>query len=172
MNFVRLGVLTVCGHKYCKDCLRMWWNQHRTCPTCKKRLTYKDFHQITYKPQELLAKEEENLAKGAAHYSDQHTTNSIYSDITSGELQEIKNVDLDGSYGTKIDTLARHIIWLREHDPGSKSIIFSQYKNFLGILDAAFRRFKIKTTSVDAKRGIEDFKTDHTVSSPAFSLFC
>jgi E3 ubiquitin-protein ligase SHPRH len=111
-----------------------------------------------------LAQEEEDLAKGVAHHSDQHATNSIYSDISSGELKEIKNVDLDGSYGTKIDTLARQIIWLRGHDPGSKSIIFSQYKNFLGILDSAFRRFKIKTTSIDAKRGIEDFKTDPTVS--------
>lgn len=27
-----IGVLTVCGHQYCKECIRLWWNEHRTCP--------------------------------------------------------------------------------------------------------------------------------------------
>ncbi|KAL1965614.1 hypothetical protein VTN77DRAFT_5291 [Rasamsonia byssochlamydoides] len=155
-----IGVLTVCGHKYCKDCLRMWWHQHRTCPTCKKRLKANDFHQITYKPQELVVQEEKSPTKLE---SDRPSKNSIYSDISSGVLKEIKNIDLDSSFGTKIDTLARHIMWLREHDPGAKSIVFSQYKNFLGVLATAFGRFKIGFSSVDAKGGIERFKNDPAV---------
>ncbi|KAL1987630.1 hypothetical protein VTN96DRAFT_2871 [Rasamsonia emersonii] len=155
-----IGVLTVCGHKYCKDCLRMWWHQHRTCPTCKKRLKANDFHQITYKPQELLVQEEKSPTKLE---SDRPSKNSIYSDINSGVLKEIKNIDLDSSFGTKIDTLARHIMWLREHDPGAKSIVFSQYKNFLGVLATAFTRFKIGFSSVDTKDGIERFKHDPAV---------
>jgi E3 ubiquitin-protein ligase SHPRH len=26
------GVLTSCGHQYCKDCLKEWFSSHRTCP--------------------------------------------------------------------------------------------------------------------------------------------
>lgn len=95
--------------------------------------------------------------------SDRPSKNSIYSDISSGVLREIKNIDLDRSFGTKIDTLARHIMWLREHDPGAKSIVFSQYKNFLGVLATAFTRFKIGFSSVDEKGGIERFKSDPAV---------
>ncbi|KAJ6092921.1 hypothetical protein N7486_008210 [Penicillium sp. IBT 16267x] len=155
-----VGVLTVCGHKYCTDCLRMWWRQHRTCPMCKRPLRYNDFHQITYKPQELVAQEEESAIK---FDHERHSKNAIYSDISSGLLNEIKNIDLNGSFGTKIDTLARHIIWLREYDPGAKSIIFSQYKNFLEVLQRALHRFKIVSSSVDYPGGIESFKKDPAI---------
>ena len=43
-----IGILTICGHSYCVDCLRLWWASHRNCPTCKKYLTKNDMHQITY----------------------------------------------------------------------------------------------------------------------------
>jgi len=43
-----VGTLTSCGHSYCVDCIRFWWNSHRTCPTCKKHLSRNDFHRITY----------------------------------------------------------------------------------------------------------------------------
>ncbi|KAE8350169.1 SNF2 family N-terminal domain-containing protein [Aspergillus coremiiformis] len=155
-----VGVLTVCGHKYCKDCLRMWWHQHRTCPTCKKRLKAIDFYQITYKPQEFLVLEEKPATKIGPR---RPPKNSIYTDISSGTLREIKNIDLDGSFGTKIDTLARHMLWLRHHDPGAKSVIFSQYKDFLEVLAIAFDRFKIGSSSVDSKAGISKFKCDPSV---------
>ncbi|EAW11144.1 putative SNF2 family helicase/ATPase [Aspergillus clavatus NRRL 1] len=155
-----IGVLTVCGHKYCKDCLRLWWNQHRTCPTCKRRLKVNDFHQITYKPEEFVVQEEKSPAKIEPGRS---SNNFIYADISSGTLKEIKNIDLDGSFGTKIDTLARHILWLREHDPGAKSIIFSQYKTFLEVLGTAFARFKIGYSSIDYADGIERFKSDPAI---------
>ncbi|KAL4812232.1 SNF2 family N-terminal domain-containing protein [Aspergillus spinulosporus] len=152
-----IGVLTVCGHKYCKDCLRLWWRQHRTCPVCKKRLGANDFYQITYKPQEFVVQEEKSSSNIAL---EQHSSNSIYTDIGSGTLHEIKNIELKDSFGTKIDTLARHILWLREHDPGAQSIVFSQYRGFLDYLANAFRRFKIGFSSVDESDGIEKFKKD------------
>ncbi|GMG13783.1 unnamed protein product [Aspergillus oryzae] len=145
----------------------MWWHQHRTCPTCKKRLKANDFYQITYKPQEFLVQEEKPPAKVEP---ERRPKNSIYTDISSGTLREIKTVDLDGSFGTKIDTLARHILWLRHHDPGGKSVIFSQYKDFLEVLAIAFHRFKIGFSSVDSKDGISKFKSDPSVSfmTPVF----
>lgn len=164
-----VGVLTVCGHKYCKDCLRLWWRQHPTCPACKNRLRANDFHQITYKPQEFVAQEEKAPTKIEFERA---TDNSIYSDVSSGLLREIKDIDLSDSFGTKIDTLARHIMWLREHDPGAKAVVFSQYRSFLTVLEIAFSRFKIGYSSVDRKGGIERFKSDPAVCPflPFFAL--
>ncbi|KMU88752.1 DNA repair protein rad5 [Coccidioides immitis H538.4] len=154
------GVLTVCGHKYCKDCLGLWWRQHRSCPACKSRLHANELHQITYKPAELVAQEEKAPGNLETHHS---MKNAIYSDIKSDDLEEIKDIEISGSFGTKIDTLARHLIWLRHHDPGAKSIVFSQYKSFLGILASAFSRFRIEFSSFDSYNGIERFKQDPSI---------
>lgn len=88
---------------------------------------------------------------------------TIYSGIRQPIMSQIKNIDVDGSFGTKIDTLARHILWVREHDPGAKSIVFSQYKEFLEVLARAFCQFHIGFTSIGQKDGVRKFRNDPEV---------
>lgn len=95
---------------------------------------------------------------------------TIYSDIRDATFNQIKNIDVNGSFGTKIDTLARHMLWIRANDPGAKSIVFSQYKDFLDVLSKAFTRFKIGFTGIDRKDGIERFKADPSVRAISFYL--
>lgn len=95
---------------------------------------------------------------------------TIYSDIRDAIFNQIKNIDVNGSFGTKIDILARHMLWIRANDPGAKSIVFSQYKDFLDVLAKAFTRFKIGFTGIDRKDGIESFKADPSVRTISFSL--
>ena len=64
------------------------------------------------------------------------------------------------SFGTKIDTLARHVLWIRQNDPGAKSVIFSQYKDFLNVLGRAFAQFKIAFSGFDKPSGVKKFKDD------------
>ncbi|MCJ1400590.1 hypothetical protein MMC11_003796 [Xylographa trunciseda] len=156
-----IGALTSCGHSYCKECLRLWWNAHKNCPTCKKHLSRSDLFQITYKPQEMTVQEEAQLSTSDSE-SDS-ATSSIYSGINSLTLNQIKNIDVEGSFGSKIDTLARHILWIRENDPGAKSVIFSQYKDFLDVLARAFSKFKIGFASIDKKNGVEKFKKESSI---------
>ncbi|KAI9739675.1 MAG: hypothetical protein M1834_006393 [Cirrosporium novae-zelandiae] len=168
---IEIGVLTSCGHQYCKECMMLWMRQSRhSCPICKKRLTSNDFNQITYKPQELTVQEEglDHIIPSTGFSASSSSSSlikpetTIYSSINATDLTEIKNIDLPSnlSYGTKIDTLARHLIWLRQNDPGSKAIVFSQYRNFLGVLASAFDRFRISAVSIESKNGIEKFRKD------------
>ncbi|KAM0411735.1 hypothetical protein ACHAPD_009952 [Fusarium lateritium] len=91
-------------------------------------------------------------------------TAGIYSEFNADKLAEIQNIELGGpSFTTKVDTLVKHLMWLRESDPGAKSIVFSQYKGFLGILQNAFARFGIGHTSIDDSGGIKRFKEDASV---------
>jgi len=167
-----LGVLTVCGHQYCKECIRLWWQSHKTCPVCKRVLSSNDFHDITYKPRQLRAQEEAQSMPSTPEKSEASSSSSppvaasrasIYSDISASTLDAIKAIDLDGSYGTKIDTLARHLVYLRDADPGAKSIIFSQYTDFLSVLGGAFRQFKIGYTAINTSHGTERFKSDPSI---------
>lgn len=158
-----VGALTVCGHQYCKECIRLWWHAHHNCPVCKRKLIQADLHDITYKPQELTIQAEEvnEANQERSSPSSKSKKSAIYAEISKTKLAEIKNVELDGpSFTTKIDTLARHLIWLRESDPGAKSIIYSQFKDFLEVLARAFTKFRIGFSSIDKPYGIEKFKND------------
>ena len=162
------GTLTVCGHQFCKDCIRLWYNEHRTCPECRRHLKGGDFYDITYKPAELIVEEEVALSPGRTQSPESpegSTTQSIYSDVSATTLNQIKNIDLEGSsqYGTKVDTMCRQLLWLRQHDPGCKVILFSQYREFLGVLEKAFAQHKIACTSFDKPHGIEKFKADPAI---------
>jgi len=155
------GVLTTCGHSYCVDCARLWWNDHRNCPTCKQKLTKNEFHQITYRTQDLTMQEETaSIGRAAVASGDPR---AIYSGITARTLDQIKSIELNGSFGTKTDALARHILWLREKDPGAKSVVFSQFKDFIDVLSKAFNHFGIAFTSFDKSNGIRNFKSDPSI---------
>ena len=163
-----LGTLTVCGHQFCKECIQLWYATHKNCPVCKKRLRSTDFWDVTYKPQELVIQEETSpsplSSPGIGHIAERSSNKSIYSDVSTNTLNEIKRIDLDGSsFGSKVDTICRHILWLRNHDPGSKAIIFSQYREFLEVLGRAFKQSGIAWTRFDEKNGIEKFKSDPAV---------
>ncbi|KAK5064434.1 hypothetical protein LTR84_000267 [Exophiala bonariae] len=161
-----IGTLTVCGHQFCKECILLWLEAHHNCPVCKRRLQRNDFFDITYKPAEVVVQAEQSViddpAQGsnAAHSPKQ----SIYSDISASMLNQIKAIDIQGpSFGSKVDFLCRHLLWLRRHDPSSKAIVFSQYREFLEVLAQALREYKISFTSINEKNGIEKFKSDPTM---------
>lgn len=161
-----VGTLTVCGHQFCKECINLWWHEHHNCPVCKRRLHLADFHDITYKPAEMVVQAETPPAGSTspASGSDSSLSQSIYSDISVKTLSEIKNVDIPGaSFGSKVDMLTRHILWLREHDPGTKSIIFSQYREFIEVLGRAFTQHRVSYSTFDEKNGIEKFKTEPAI---------
>ncbi|XP_030621630.1 E3 ubiquitin-protein ligase RNF4 [Chanos chanos] len=42
----RLMVSTKCGHLFCSQCLRDSLARAHTCPTCRKKLTHKQYHPI------------------------------------------------------------------------------------------------------------------------------
>jgi E3 ubiquitin-protein ligase SHPRH len=163
-DLIELGVLTTCGHKYCKVCINTWWHQHRTCPLCKQKLGSSDFKDISFKPSEIKAQEEAQEAASPDQASTPGSSNtSIYSDISDTTMKEIKMIDLDGSYGSKIDMIARHLLWIRANDPGAKSIIFSQFGDFLEVLRDALRKWRIGVSGITDKDGIHKFKTDPAI---------
>ncbi|KAK4104906.1 hypothetical protein N658DRAFT_493007 [Parathielavia hyrcaniae] len=159
-----IGVLTVCGHQFCKECITLWFRAHRTCPVCKRHLHQADLHDILLKPQELKVHSDTHQRSDDASNETQaapYKVSTIYTEFNAEQLAEIKDIELDGpSFTTKVDTLIRHIVWLRQSDPGAKSIVFSQYKEFLEVLGLAFRRHRIGYTSFDKAHGIASFKED------------
>lgn len=171
-NFT-IGVLTVCGHQFCKECITLWFKANRNCPVCKRRLQTSSLHDITLKPQELRIRSENTgpaplpVAKDGGSRTQRKSAPQkaeIYTEFSADKLAEIHNIDLLGpAFTTKIDNLVRHLLWLRENDPGAKSIIFSQYAEFLSVLAMVFASHKIGFSSFEKPNGIEAFKEDPSV---------
>ncbi|KAF4965868.1 hypothetical protein FSARC_6388 [Fusarium sarcochroum] len=166
-----VGVLTVCGHQFCKECMMLWFKAHHNCPVCKKKLKASNLHDITINPQQLKVhsdnpEQTQNETESSPRQKqiDSPKKTGIYSEFNLDKLAEIQNIELDGpSFTTKVDTLVKHLMWLRESDPGAKSIVFSQYRGFLGILRNAFSRFRIGFASIDDSDGIKRFKEDASI---------
>ncbi|CAK7228761.1 hypothetical protein SCUCBS95973_006990 [Sporothrix curviconia] len=172
------GVLTVCGHQFCKECITLWFRAHHNCPVCKRKLTLDNLHDITLKAQSLKVVDEHGNG-GQHNETGQHTHQKnqqqqqqlveskkagIYATFSTEKLEEIKNIDLPGpSFTTKVDTIVRHLMWLRSTDAGAKSIVFSQYPAFLSILAEAFRRYRIAFSRYADRNGIERFKDDPSI---------
>ncbi|KLU90044.1 ATP-dependent DNA helicase [Magnaporthiopsis poae ATCC 64411] len=163
------GVITTCGHQFDKDCLLPWLSRAGNCPTCKRPVRPFQLHPFTLKPQQLkLLDNGDNNSdapdggnNGRRQSSSPKSKNGIYSAFNAEKLAEIKAVDLDGpSFTTKVDAIVRHLLWLRESDPGAKSIIFSQYTDFFKVLSDAFDRYRIGFTSISDRAGIQRFTED------------
>ncbi|KAK2028494.1 SNF2 family domain-containing protein [Colletotrichum zoysiae] len=164
-SYFTTGILTICGHEFCRDCLKQWYRAHHNCPMCKRTLRLTELHDITLKPREL--KMHEDTATGPSPEGKKNQAakmSGIYSHFSPEKLAQINDVELASlSFGTKVDTLVRHVLWLRESDPGAKSIVFTQYKSFLEILGAAFDRYKIGFSTIDRPNGVTRFKEDPSV---------
>ncbi|KAJ8096835.1 SNF2 family N-terminal domain-containing protein [Lipomyces tetrasporus] len=152
-----IGSLTVCGHQYCRECMLEWWKFHRTCPICKRHLKDRDIYNISYKPSEIRVKEE----KSHMQHHGLSAARQIYSDMNEEALNKIKSIDLVGSYGSKIDMILRHMIWLREQEPNVQVVLFSQWADFLYLLGMALFRHSIKYATVE--RNMEQFKSNPEV---------
>ncbi|KAF1971468.1 hypothetical protein BU23DRAFT_556001 [Bimuria novae-zelandiae CBS 107.79] len=158
------GILTTCGHKYCRECIFTWWKINHNCPECRTALVRGDLKDITHNKTTVTAQEEHHdSAATASPASSPSSAMSIYSSIHNSTMNEIKTVKLEDSYGSKIDMMARHLLWIRNNDPGAKTIIYSQFADFLQVLCLALRRFRIGVSGIRDKNGIEKFKKDPAV---------
>ncbi|KAI1261241.1 SNF2 family N-terminal domain-containing protein [Xylariaceae sp. FL1019] len=164
MSQFTCGIVTECGHRFCKECLMHWFKAKHNCPCCKKKLAHDmllEFHR-----KELDLKLRPDRIQGPSNSDPSSQTAPIYSNFGEDKLRAIQNVKLKGpSYSTKIDTLIKHLKWLRNEDPGAKSIIFSQFQGFLDVLDQALTAHGIghaafTTTSSQKKGSLGRFKED------------
>jgi E3 ubiquitin-protein ligase SHPRH len=143
---------------------------------CKRKLHSRDLQDITYKSQDLRAEEEQQPSSPLRTRSDNATSSSvsttngtdlhgirIYSEISPSMLQKIKSIDLPVSYSTKIDSICRTLLYLRETDPGAKSVIFSQFSDFLDTLADAFRQIEISYVFYHSHLGTSNFRRDSTI---------
>ena len=148
------AVLT-CGHTLCTKCAtalitRSTWNKKNgergstkiMCPTCRNSILVSEIAYATKK---------------------EITTN----DKVSPYLQDAPV--LEGSYGSKIETVVSYVKGILREDPHSKILVFSEWNDVLDLLSHAFLANKVafvnpKGTGASKafKQSLKQFKTEGT----------
>jgi len=72
-----------------------------------------------------------------------------YNMIDVDVMNRIQDVEMNGSYGTKIEILTRHLLYIQMQEPGAKSVIFSAWSDSLQIIELALERNGIPCLRID-----------------------
>ncbi|KAI1754388.1 SNF2 family N-terminal domain-containing protein [Xylaria castorea] len=159
-----VGAITTCGHKFCRECIVQWLRSKHKCPLCQAFQTPSMISEFNNRAQ-VVAKQ---LSLGPRSRAGFKQGWGVYLDIHDDKWCAIQDVALNGpSYSSKVDTLVKHLIWLQGEDPGAKSIIFTQFRNFFRILEQALTEHRIGfatfTRSGNRSLEIKRFKDDPSV---------
>lgn len=130
---ITIGLLTQCGHKYCKDCLEQWLELSGLCPMCKARIDLSLVYNFTQNKPELKALIVEDVA-----HTNKELLYLIYKPLPAETIEEIQLMPLKQYYLTKVDLIVKQVLYLRSHDPKVQIVVFSQWQDMLYIIGTAF----------------------------------
>ncbi|KZT58177.1 hypothetical protein CALCODRAFT_495268 [Calocera cornea HHB12733] len=154
------GCLTACGHIYCEDCLKAWLKKpgNKFCPVCRQPLSKQTIHRIVFQAGEKVDEGEEPVEPEPPSASSSHID---YNVIDLDLLREIEDIEAHGNYGSKVQALVKHLLYLKTKEPDAKSIVFSAWVDSLNIIARALQENGISCIRVEAGRNAaREFRLD------------
>ncbi|KAG6844323.1 hypothetical protein H0H87_007807 [Tephrocybe sp. NHM501043] len=163
-EFVR-GFITQCAHAFCEGCMKAWLTRKegKTCPVCRVAIDPDTIERFTVKA------EQPEVTKPTIHTNKADSVPKSrrkisYNMIDPKLFSEIKSMVSYGDYGTKIQTLVGHLLYLKNTDPGAKSIVFSAWADSLLIMERALKSNGIQCLRIDqnskGENAAKRFKSD------------
>ncbi|KDQ50603.1 hypothetical protein JAAARDRAFT_580714 [Jaapia argillacea MUCL 33604] len=153
-EFVR-GYITQCAHVFCEGCMKAWLarKEGKACPVCRVIINTDQLQRFSIadpsqdKKPELPPKivDGEPIPRSSRQIQ--------YNTVPSTLLETIEQMESHGSYGSKIQSLIRHLLYLQATDPGAKSIIFSAWADSLHIVEHALISNGISCLRIDSTKG-------------------
>ncbi|KAF9064876.1 SNF2 family N-terminal domain-containing protein [Rhodocollybia butyracea] len=159
------GFITTCAHIFCEGCLKEWMGKKdgKTCPVCRVTIDSENLQRFTLQGQQPPPKP---MVNGELIPTSRRKIE--YNIIDATVFEAVQSMEAIGDYGTKIQTLVRHLLYLEQVDPGSKSIIFSAWADSLTILERALHENGIISIRIDrGTRGegpVKKFKSHPEIS--------
>ncbi|GJE89122.1 hypothetical protein PsYK624_052160 [Phanerochaete sordida] len=161
------GYITQCAHVFCEDCMKAWLTRERgkTCPVCRVAI-----HPDTMQRFVIGDKSAGQAAPPRPVNNEpapKSTRRIEYNFIDPDIFHDVNTMEALGSYGSKIQTLLRHLLYLQIIDPGAKSIVFSAWADSLLIIEHALTRNAIPCLRIDQstrkENAVKKFKTDPNI---------
>ncbi|KAL1917663.1 uncharacterized protein VTP21DRAFT_4056 [Calcarisporiella thermophila] len=149
------GYMTACGHRYCEDCTERWLFVRKRCAMCAKMVGRKDVWKIACR-----------------EYTPTHREPPA-SELSSQQLlASLSVIEINGGYGTKIDTLVRHLKYIQQQDPGAKSLVFSQWSRLLSYICIALGNNNIQYVLLERQQNRHASAVEKFMSDPNTHVMC
>ncbi|KAF8576626.1 hypothetical protein K439DRAFT_1366726 [Ramaria rubella] len=160
-----VGLITPCAHIFCERCLMAWLKaMHTDCPVCRSRVAANKLQRISLDQDAVKATWRGTRGEVPPTREVMAVDRSIhFNTLPRKMLGEIQMYKAHGSYGSKIMQLIRHLLYLQNEEPGTKSVVFSAWSDSLTIIEQALISNKIQCIRVDQKgkqNAAQCFKTD------------
>ncbi|KAG0366215.1 hypothetical protein BGZ54_005672 [Gamsiella multidivaricata] len=161
-----LGLMTECGHVFCEHCLLEWTKIHSKCPSCNSVISRRRLTRVTMTGLGVTTSEAEpNAASAEPGPSSSSPSTAVKEPQHGANLrlvpEVIRRVTVQDGYGSKIDSIVRHIAFLVREDPNTKCLVFSQWANLLKLLGNSLRDNQIGFVKLDGasvKAAVKQFK--------------
>ncbi|THH28194.1 hypothetical protein EUX98_g5996 [Antrodiella citrinella] len=164
------GYITQCAHVFCESCMKAWLlrKEGKACPVCRVAINTDQLQRFAVadpgskaavvRPPQIVNNEPVPKSRRTVEYN-------MASDSL---LENIDMMESHGSFGSKIQTLVRHLLFLDVSDPGCKTIVFSAWADSLNIIFYALQQNGIKALRGDQNNGKRNsakiFRTDPSYS--------
>lgn len=161
-DFTR-GFITHCAHIFCEGCMKAWLlrKEGKSCPVCRVPINTDTIQRFTVN---APADEPAPVRPINNEPAPQSRRKISYNMIDPKLFGEIQNVESYGDFGSKVQTLVRHLLYLQMEDPGAKSIVFSAWADSLHIVETALMNNGIRCLRIDqnskGQSAAKKFKTD------------
>ncbi|KDQ23693.1 hypothetical protein PLEOSDRAFT_1048636 [Pleurotus ostreatus PC15] len=161
-DFIR-GFITPCAHIFCEPCLQAWLarKEGKTCPVCRVPVAADQMQRFTVDEADT-APERNPIQSDVVVPKSRRVIE--YNAIDASLFGKIQSVSSYGDFGSKIQTLVKHLLYLQQTEPGTKSICFSSWPDSLHILQRALNDNDIPSIRIDQKKGhnsaAKRFRTD------------
>ncbi|KAI0641041.1 SNF2 family N-terminal domain-containing protein [Trametes meyenii] len=168
-DFVR-GYITQCAHVYCEDCMKAWLARAggKACPVCRVSINVFQLQRFVVEEQSSDTPQPPAKILSNGEVVPRSRRETHYNSINPQILEDIKAMEAYGSYGSKIETLVRHLLYIDVTDPGAKSIVFSAWADSLLIIQHALHANGISCLRIDQNTGKQNaakkFRTDPSIS--------
>ncbi|KAG0052998.1 hypothetical protein BGZ83_001816 [Gryganskiella cystojenkinii] len=158
-----VGLMTECGHIFCEHCL-LAWTKGKTfskCPSCNSQISRKNMNRVGLRG----ASSADSTPVQEPNASSKKTNNlSTVPMVHLSEIrlvpESIRKVPIVDGYGSKIDSIVRHIVSLVQDDASTKCLVFSQWASLLALIAESLENNKIGLVKLQGnpKTAVKQFK--------------
>ncbi len=115
--------------------MKAWLQRHdgRACPVCRVGINPRELQRfVVESKEEQSALQPVRSIRPISKESAPKSRRQIeYNVIDPDVFESIQTMESHGSYGSKIQTLIRHLLYVQVIDPGAQSIVFSAWADSL-----------------------------------------
>jgi hypothetical protein len=168
--------LTICGHRFCYECVTSWLDLHTTCPFCRGPLLRENVFRISKNDQWNCLRHLRAFSSTRRAVPDgTETTPLVECSGLATQLDSVGVKSSGGEAGSKVEVLVRYVLHVLREDKEARVLVFSHFLRMLNILDKALLEngtASLLLTGGPKERAkiIESFQGDGNASSPRVLL--